>query len=901
MKTFFRSLSVLAAWVCMVTLVSCSEDNPIDVPQPEPVVTNGSGLLFATTERPHATRTALDPIMDGTTLTGYDVVWSEGDVIKLIVGTGREQRQFIYELVDGEGESSGHFRYFNYEEEGDPLTAFAGQPYVAYYYGNSENDGPYVWPLPDPGRYDCPMLAWGVVGDDGTIGSGLSLYNMGGLFQVTIKGDGGELVKSVTLKANEALAGDYTFDTDELMSGAPVDYDDVLSISEYAGLMSTTMDCGDGIPLSSTGTTFTFALPVGTYTGVSVTLDFVDETLPMRVKTLKDSYSLVVERAMATPASFAARYEAPDYLCFTAQEEGSTISMTHYTTYGNPLPSLETSTDLETWTDFVVDETVITLPKVGDKVYFRCKAGSVFINNQFKMTGTIAASGNVMSLVDLFCEVTTFPEGNRFDNLFASCKSLTTAPRLPATTLVAGCYEGMFSWCSSLTVAPELPATTLPRYCYSSMFSDCTSLKASPTLPAGDVDEYACQNMFSGCTSLTTVNPIAAVNLSEMCFYSMFAECSALTSLPDNLPATVTAPRCYEHMFAGCSSLKSIPAGFLPATELNENCYASMFMDCTSLTSLPKLPATTMAPTCYLQMFRGCTSLKSIPADLLPSTTLAIWCYESMFWNCTGLTSVPEDLLPATVLAEACYRSMFFGCTGLTSIPADLLQSTTLENGCYTAMFQGCTGIKSISEDLLPATSLTRDCYENMFAGSGVTSIPAGLLPATSLEGADDCYSSMFEGCESLVSLPEGLLPATTLSEGCYNRMFYLCSNLSSVPENLLPATTMKPYCYYNMFNMCSSLKYAPVISATELAIECFCYMFKDCSSLQQVKVCFTSWYTPTREEVGNPALLECAFGWLSGVKSEFDAGEEGAFYCPAELDMSTAKLPSSWTVYRWF
>ena len=898
MKTFFRSLSVLAAWVCMVTLVSCSEDNPIDVPQPEPVVTNGSGLLYATTERPHATRTALDPIMDGTTLTGYDVVWSEGDEIELIVGEGRGRRQFIYELVDGEGESSGHFRYKWYEEEGDPLAAFPGQPYVAHYYGN---DGSYVWPLPDPGRYDCPMLAWGVVDDDGTIGRGLSFYNMGGLFQVTIKGDGGELVKSVTLKANEPLAGNYTFDTDELMSGAPVDYDDVLSISEYAGLMSTTMDCGDGIPLSSTGTTFTFALPVGTYTGVSVTLDFVDETLPMRVKTLKDSYSLVVERAMATPASFAARYEVPDYLCFTAQEEGSTISMDHYTTYGSPLPSLETSTDLETWTDFVVDETVITLPKVGDKVYFRCKAGSVFQNNNFNMTGTIAASGNVMSLVDPLCETTTFPEGNNFYHLFSSCESLTTAPRLPATTLVAGCYEGMFSWCSSLTVAPELPATTLPRYCYSGMFRECTSLKTTPTLPAVNAGEYACSWMFSGCTSLTTVNPIAAVNLSERCFYAMFAECSALTSLPDNLPATVTAPRCYQHMFAGCSSLKSIPAGFLPATELSEGCYREMFHECTSLTSLPGLPATTMASVCYQSMFSGCSSLKSIPADLLPSTTLALGCYKDMFAGCTGLTSVPEDLLPASVLAEQCYFEMFVGCTGLTSIPAGLLPSTTLADHCYGSMFDGCTGIKSIPAALLPATSLKDACYQGMFMGTGVTSIPAGLLPATSLEGTVRCYSSMFKDCESLVSLPEGLLPATTLSDWCYSSMFEGCTSLSSVSEDLLPATTMKPRCYHGMFKLCSSLKYAPVISATELAIECFLYMFDRCSSLQQVKVRFTSWYTPTREEEGDNDLLECAFGWLDGVKT-FDEDEDGgAFYCPEELDMSTIRrVPTGWTIYRW-
>ena len=60
--------------------------------------------------------------------------------------------------------------------------------------------------------------------------------------------------------------------------------------------------------------------------------------------------------------------------------------------------------------------------------------------------------------------------------MFSGCTSLTSAPELPATTLVIGCYEHMFSGCTSLTIAPELPATTLENFCYQSMFSGCTNL-----------------------------------------------------------------------------------------------------------------------------------------------------------------------------------------------------------------------------------------------------------------------------------------------------------------------------------------------------------------------------------------------------------------------------------------
>jgi len=54
---------------------------------------------------------------------------------------------------------------------------------------------------------------------------------------------------------------------------------------------------------------------------------------------------------------------------------------------------------------------------------------------------------------------------------------ISSAPKLPATTLAEACYRYMFGNCSSLISAPELPATTLVDYCYYGMFYYCMNLR----------------------------------------------------------------------------------------------------------------------------------------------------------------------------------------------------------------------------------------------------------------------------------------------------------------------------------------------------------------------------------------------------------------------------------------
>ena len=89
--------------------------------------------------------------------------------------------------------------------------------------------------------------------------------------------------------------------------------------------------------------------------------------------------------------------------------------------------------------------------------------------------------------------------------MFDGCKSLTTAPELPATTLEYGCYYGMFYNCTALVNAPELPATTLKPSCYSEMFSGCTALVNAPELPATTLVRYCYHNMFNGCYKLNYI------------------------------------------------------------------------------------------------------------------------------------------------------------------------------------------------------------------------------------------------------------------------------------------------------------------------------------------------------------------------------------------------------------
>ena len=222
----------------------------------------------------------------------------------------------------------------------------------------------------------------------------------------------------------------------------------------------------------------------------------------------------------------------------------------------------------------------------GDKVYFK---GNIISNQSstnyaiFRMSGNVAASGSIMSLQSGNPQDKSLKYDYEFSRLFYSCRSLTNAPVLPATTLTDYCYGEMFSYCESLVTEPSLPATTLTEGCYEAMFLECTSLLNAPVLPATTLADYCYNNMFYGCDSLVNA---------------------------PSLPANKLAYGCYREMFKECISLVNAPV--LPATTLSDRCYEEMFEHCTSLVNAPELLATTLASGCYNAMFRVCSKLNYI-------------------------------------------------------------------------------------------------------------------------------------------------------------------------------------------------------------------------------------------------------------------------------------------------
>ena len=290
---------------------------------------------------------------------------------------------------------------------------------------------------------------------------------------------------------------------------------------------------------------------------------------------------------------------AANYLTFTAEEDGSEFGVNKYRESN---PNVQYSLDNgETWTDLDHGD-MITLVKKGDKALIRGNNPRGFTimppdYTHFMMTGKIAASGSVMSLIDGKGETTTIPNTYCFYYLFYDCASLTQAPELPATAMTLNCYKGMFNSCTGLTQAPELPATTLDVSCYVDMFNGCTSLTQAPKLPA--------------------------TTLARDCYDGMFYKCASLTQAPE-LPATTMDSECYRYMFSNCTSLTQAPE--LPATTLAYACYEGMFEKCTSLTQAPELIATELEYHCYRYMFSGCTNLSKIKVrfvewDMFSSTS----------------------------------------------------------------------------------------------------------------------------------------------------------------------------------------------------------------------------------------------------------------------------------------
>lgn len=267
-----------ALLIAALGLVSCVKDGLL----PEgPAVYAGQNLAYAEISDGE-TRTSLS----GDDSSGYETAWTEGDKFALVYQAGGASATVEYTLSEGAGSTRGSFSYPSVTKDAIPSSEAY---FPASMVHGTGSDVCLVWPADQTYTADdfssAPMWAEGTGSFDGPF----SFRNLGGLLRVTAKGSG--VVKTVTVSANEPLAGSFTNSAGVLTFAGKGGNDAVCSI---------TLDCGDGVELTQDGVDFYVSVPAGEYSGV--TISFNDDMLCRCTKSAPTGATVKIGRSRITPA-----------------------------------------------------------------------------------------------------------------------------------------------------------------------------------------------------------------------------------------------------------------------------------------------------------------------------------------------------------------------------------------------------------------------------------------------------------------------------------------------------------------------------------------------------------------------------------------------------------------------
>ncbi len=193
--------------------------------------------------------------------------------------------------------------------------------------------------------------------------------------------------------------------------------------------------------------------------------------------------------------------QEPDYLKFTALANNSSVRFFWYAQNDPYDTRIEYRINGGQWTQKSESNTnpislsqgdVMEVRKYGDPIPALCKSNDNTARIQF--TGSIAASGNVMSLIDKTCTQLTCG-AYCFNYLFYNQSALVTPPYLPAVSLGSYAYQRMFSQCRNLVEAPYLPSEYSDWSTYRYIFSRDISLKS---IRMAHFPDYALHIIFPG-------------------------------------------------------------------------------------------------------------------------------------------------------------------------------------------------------------------------------------------------------------------------------------------------------------------------------------------------------------------------------------------------------------------
>ena len=456
-----------------------------------------------------------------------------------------------------------------------------------------------------------------------------------------------------------------------------------------------------------------------------------------------------------------------DYLTFTFGTDGGTISLSWVTNNYNYIGTgegVQYKINDGSWTSYT-NNSSITVPANGviqwqaTKYINGVQSGGGNIG--FKITGSCAASGDIQSLNNF----SSSTEGSfAYYNLFKNCTTLTSAPKLSATSLTLGCYEGMFEGCTSLTEAPELPATTLADQCYQQMFKGCTSLTSAPSiLPATTLTSSCYRQMFFDCTSLEDTPELCGTTFASYCYEQMFYYSNDKTPSIKAVSAEYINDSTYNNSGRCVKEFKAtISSGTTPTNAFNQMFYgATIEANNTYYISVPESEILTFSfseggsinlkhgstvSNLYYRTYSNSNDTWSNWTAINLNNGISIATNDKIQYRATSYVHGSDDSVGfeisgkciatgsiqslnnfSTKTSECCYKNLFKDCEGLLLAPE--LPATTLSKYCYCGMFSGATNVTLIPD--LPATVLPEHCYEFMFYDSGVMLVTASYKTQT--------------------------------------------------------------------------------------------------------------------------------------------------------------------------
>ena len=270
-----KKLFYFAAFAACV-LTSCQQ--ALDIQEKEEDLKT-PGLVFTATTESSATKTALEEESGN-----YNVVWRSGDEIT-IIDAAATPNVGVYST--GSNTTSADFTF----DSGKKASA---APFKAWYPASIYNNGAPT--LPATQKYvegniaGSPMFA-------SSSTTSLKFKNLAGIICLNLSTGMADIsVASIALSATQPMSGPIS-NAESLSSETPV----AATVSGSAGI---TLDCGTGVAINGTPKPFYFAVPAGTYSGLSITVRAT--TGAYQTFTLKADKTIVVERSKITDINLTA-------------------------------------------------------------------------------------------------------------------------------------------------------------------------------------------------------------------------------------------------------------------------------------------------------------------------------------------------------------------------------------------------------------------------------------------------------------------------------------------------------------------------------------------------------------------------------------------------------------------